>query len=75
MAKEDLKPARAPLVGFNAQSHWPLGIVAHNVRAGSQELVTKFVVVNIPSPYNEIVGQDWLHRMSVVASTCYMPSH
>ena len=29
--KEDLKLARAPLVGFNAQSHWPLGIVAHNV--------------------------------------------
>ena len=27
----DLKLARAPLVGFNAQSHWPLGTVILNV--------------------------------------------
>ncbi|GFS46134.1 hypothetical protein Acr_00g0100320 [Actinidia rufa] len=41
------------------------------VRAGTQELVTEFVVVDIPSPYNAIVGQDWLHGMKSVASTLH----
>ncbi|GFS42555.1 hypothetical protein Acr_00g0080510 [Actinidia rufa] len=33
------------LARFNAQSHWPLGTVTLKVRAGTQELVTEFVVV------------------------------
>ncbi|GFS35059.1 hypothetical protein Acr_00g0037570 [Actinidia rufa] len=69
--QNQLKPARAPLVGFNAQVHWPLGTVSLKIRAGSQELMTEFVVVDIPSPYNAIVGRDWLHRMKGVASTLH----
>ncbi|GFZ01188.1 hypothetical protein Acr_14g0008230 [Actinidia rufa] len=69
--QEQLKPARAPLVGFNAQAHWPLGTVSLKTRAGSQELMTEFVVVDIPSPYNAIVGRDWLHKMKGVASTLH----
>ncbi|GFZ15723.1 hypothetical protein Acr_25g0001320 [Actinidia rufa] len=56
LTQSDIKPARSPLVGFNAQSHWPLGMVTLKVRARTQELVIKFVVVDIPSPYNAIVG-------------------
>ncbi|XP_057493157.1 uncharacterized protein LOC130778645 [Actinidia eriantha] len=67
--QDQLKPSRAPLVGFNAQAHWPLGTMSLKTRAGSQELMTEFVVVDIPSPYNAIVGRDWLHRMKGVAST------
>ena len=62
----ELKPTRALLVGFNAQSHWLLGIVTLKVRVGSQELVTEFVVVDIPKTYNAIVDRDWLHRMKGV---------
>ncbi|GFZ00952.1 hypothetical protein Acr_14g0005870 [Actinidia rufa] len=69
--QEQLKPARAPLVGFNAQAHWPLGTVSLKTRAGSQELMTEFVVVDIPSPYNAIVGRDWLHKIKGVASTLH----
>ncbi|GFS37725.1 hypothetical protein Acr_00g0053660 [Actinidia rufa] len=69
--QDQLKPARAPLVGFNAQAHWPLGTVSLKTRAGSQELMTEFVVVDIPSPYNAIVGRDWLHRMKGVAFTLH----
>ena len=69
--KVALKPARTPLVEFNAQSHWPLGTVTLKVGVGSQELVTEFVVVDIPSPYNAIVGRDWLHRVKEVASTLH----
>ena len=49
LSQLDLKQTRAPLVGFNAQSHWPLGTVTFKVRAGSQELVIEFIVVDIPS--------------------------
>ncbi|GFS32725.1 hypothetical protein Acr_00g0024210 [Actinidia rufa] len=59
----DLKQARAPLVEFNAQSHLPLGTMTFKVRAGFQELMTEFVVIDIPSPYNTIVGRAWLHKM------------
>ncbi|GFZ05420.1 hypothetical protein Acr_17g0009920 [Actinidia rufa] len=38
---------------------------------GSQELMTEVVVVDIPSPYNAIVGRDWLHRMKAVAFTLH----
>ncbi|GFS29078.1 hypothetical protein Acr_00g0005240 [Actinidia rufa] len=71
LPRDQLKPARAPLVGFNAQAHWPLGTVSLKTRAGSQELMTEFVVVDIPSPYNAIVGRDWLHRTKGVASTLH----
>ncbi|GFS32499.1 hypothetical protein Acr_00g0023020 [Actinidia rufa] len=69
--QDQLKPVRAPLVEFNAQAHWPLGTVSLKTRAGFQELMTEFVVVDIPSPYNAIVGRDWLHRMKGVASTLH----
>ncbi|XP_057489426.1 uncharacterized protein LOC130775293 [Actinidia eriantha] len=71
LPQDQLKLARAPLVGFNTQAHWPLGTVSLKTRAGSQELMTEFVVVDIPSPYNAIVGRDWLYRMKGVASTLY----
>ncbi|XP_057506541.1 uncharacterized protein LOC130789742 [Actinidia eriantha] len=63
LPQDKLKPARAALVRFNAQAHWPLGTASLKTRASSQELMTEFVVVDIPSPYNAIVGRDWLHRM------------
>ncbi|GFY96616.1 hypothetical protein Acr_11g0009220 [Actinidia rufa] len=51
--KVALKPARTPLVEFNAQSHWPLGNVTLKVGVDSQELVTEFVVVDIPLPVTQ----------------------
>ena len=39
----DLKLARAPLIGFNARSYWPLGTVTLKVRASFQDLVTRVV--------------------------------
>ncbi|GFS29531.1 hypothetical protein Acr_00g0007120 [Actinidia rufa] len=68
---DQLKIARAPLVEFNAQAHWPLGILSLKTRVDSQKLMTEFVVIDIPSPYNAIMGRDWLHRMKGVASTLH----
>ena len=58
LTKDDLKLAQAPLVRFNAQSHWPLRNVTLNARVGSQALVIEFVLIDIPSPYNAIVVRD-----------------
>ena len=33
--------------------------------------MTESVIVDIPSPYNAIVGRDWLHRMKGVAVTLH----
>ncbi|XP_057501675.1 uncharacterized protein LOC130785510 [Actinidia eriantha] len=55
--------AGALLVGFNAQAHWPLRIVNLKVQVGSQEMETKFVVIDICSLYNAIIGRDWIHMM------------
>ena len=55
LTQSDLKLAQAHLDGFNAQSHWPLGIVPIKVRAGSPKLVIEFIVVDKPFPYNAIV--------------------
>ena len=50
LSQDDLKPTRAPLIGFNTQAHWPLRTVTLKVRAGSQEIETEFVVVDTSSP-------------------------
>ncbi|GFY88849.1 hypothetical protein Acr_06g0007890 [Actinidia rufa] len=71
LAKANLKPARAPLVGLNTQAHRLLRTMILKVRASSQELETEFVVVDIHSLYNAIVGRDWLQKMKVVTSTLY----
>ena len=71
LLKSDLKPSRAPLIGFNAQSYWPSGTATLIVQVGSQELLTEFVVVDISSPYNAIIDQDWLHKIESVDSTLH----
>ncbi|PSS08152.1 Topoisomerase [Actinidia chinensis var. chinensis] len=41
LTQSDLKSPLSPLVGFNAQSYWPLGMVTFKVRAGTQELLVE----------------------------------
>ena len=38
------------------------------IQVDSPKLITRFVIVDIPLPYNAIVGRDWLHMMRGVAS-------
>lgn len=48
---------------------WPIGKVTLNVRAGSIILPTDFLVVDVPSTYNAIIGRRWLHKMKSISST------
>ena len=41
------------------------------VLAGPINLQTEFIVVQASSPYNAIMGRDWLHRMKVIPSTLH----
>ncbi|KAH7862454.1 hypothetical protein Vadar_005027 [Vaccinium darrowii] len=64
-----LQKCLVPLVGFSAQTVWPMGKVTLPVRAGSVVLSTDFLVVDIPSSYNVIIGRTWMHKMRAVSST------
>ena len=66
---EDLHPTEVLLVGFNGAPVWPLGKITLPVRAGSKTMEMDFIVVNVPSPYNAILGRAWIHAMEAVAST------
>ncbi|GFY92612.1 hypothetical protein Acr_08g0010080 [Actinidia rufa] len=67
--------ARNQCAGLNSfsrvqcSSSLALGNRNLKVQVGFQELDIEFVVVDIPFPYNAIVGKDWLHWMKGVAST------
>ena len=69
LSPEHLIEAEVPLVGFNSTPVWPLGHISMPVKAGTRSVDTDFVVVDVPSPYNIILGRTWLHRMEAIAST------
>ncbi|XP_058180085.1 uncharacterized protein LOC131298624 [Rhododendron vialii] len=64
-----LLPAEVPLIGFSGTPVWPLGRITLPVVTGSVTSNLEFVVVDAPSPYNAILGRNWLHSIKVVAST------
>ncbi|XP_058189245.1 uncharacterized protein LOC131306833 [Rhododendron vialii] len=64
-----LQPAEVPLIGFNGAPVWPFSRIFLPVVVGSKTLSVEFIVVNVPSPYNAILGRTWLHCMQAIAST------
>ncbi|KAG5561883.1 hypothetical protein RHGRI_004804 [Rhododendron griersonianum] len=71
LSKDQLSPVDAPLVGFTGIPVYPLGKIVLPVYAGSVQLQVEFIVVSSPSPYNAILGRNWLHGMRAVASTLH----
>ncbi|KAJ8615907.1 hypothetical protein MRB53_035279 [Persea americana] len=66
---EDLQTARTPLVGFSSKPVYPKGRVSLRVQVGGACRQVDFLVVDVPSPYNVIMGRTWLHSMEAVPST------
>ncbi|XP_058198427.1 uncharacterized protein LOC131313949 [Rhododendron vialii] len=64
-----LLPAEVPLIGFSGTPVWPLGRITLPVVLGSVDSNLEFVIVDAPSPYNAILGRNWLHSIKAVAST------
>uniref|UniRef100_A0A2N9GSW4 Uncharacterized protein n=1 Tax=Fagus sylvatica TaxID=28930 RepID=A0A2N9GSW4_FAGSY len=61
----------SPLFGFSGESTTPLGKTTLPVLAGPINLQTEFIVIHGFSPYNAIMGRDWLHRMRAVPLTLH----
>ncbi|XP_058215688.1 uncharacterized protein LOC131326819 [Rhododendron vialii] len=64
-----LLPAEVPLIGFSGTPVWHLGRITLPVVTDSVASNQEFVVVDAPSPYNAILGRNWLHSIKAVAST------
>uniref|UniRef100_A0A2N9GUT9 Uncharacterized protein n=1 Tax=Fagus sylvatica TaxID=28930 RepID=A0A2N9GUT9_FAGSY len=71
LKEADLANFTTPVFGFTGESTIPMGKTTLPVLAGPINLQTEFIVVRGTSPYNAIVGRDWLHRMKAVPSTLH----
>ena len=69
LRQSDLRPTSIPLFGFSGQPVHLKGLVTVQVGAGPIHLDVEFLVVDVSSPYNAIMGRTWTHRMRAVLST------
>ncbi|XP_038715053.1 uncharacterized protein LOC120008749 [Tripterygium wilfordii] len=65
----DLIPVLSHLIGLNATSVWPLGRIRMPVTAGPVMVEVDFLVIDLPSTYNAILGRTWLHMLEAVPSS------
>ena len=66
---EDLQVTRTALIGFSSKPVYPKGKISLRVQIGGASKQVNFLVVDVPSPYNVIMGRTWLHSMEAVLST------
>ena len=71
LGEAELSSFTFPIFGFSREPTLPLGKTILPVLAGPINLQTEFIVVKASSPYNAIMGSDWLHRMRAVPSTLH----
>uniref|UniRef100_A0A2N9INS9 Uncharacterized protein n=1 Tax=Fagus sylvatica TaxID=28930 RepID=A0A2N9INS9_FAGSY len=71
MGEAELSNFASPIFGFSGEPVMPLGKAVLPVLAGPVNLQTEFIIVNASSPYNAIIGRDWLHRMKAIPSTLH----
>jgi hypothetical protein len=71
LREADLASFTSPIFGFSGEPTVQLGKTVLPILAGLINLQTKFIVVKASSPYNIIMGRDWLHRMRAVPSTLH----
>ncbi|KAG5548722.1 hypothetical protein RHGRI_014171 [Rhododendron griersonianum] len=69
--KDQLSLMDAPLVGFTGIPVYQVGKIVLPIFAGSVRLDVEFIVVHSPSPYNAILGHNWMHGMKAIASTLH----
>lgn len=66
---EDLKPTSCVMRGFNGVLVEPMGEVTLPIYVDPVTIQTLFLVVNVSSQYNTIIGRRWLHEMRAVPSS------
>ncbi len=71
LGEAELSSFTSPIFGFSREPVVRLGKVDLPVLAGPVNLQTEFIVEKASSPYNAIMGRDWLHRMRAIPSTLH----
>uniref|UniRef100_A0A2N9HX24 Integrase catalytic domain-containing protein n=1 Tax=Fagus sylvatica TaxID=28930 RepID=A0A2N9HX24_FAGSY len=71
LSETELSNFTTPIFGFSGEPVVPLGKTMLPVLAGPINLQMEFIVVKASSPYNAIMGRDWLHRMKAIPSTLH----
>ena len=69
LGKAELTSFISPIFGFSGEPTVPLGKTVLPVLVGLINLQTEFIVVKVSSPYNAIMGCDWLHKMRAIPFT------
>ncbi|RWW70575.1 hypothetical protein BHE74_00021740 [Ensete ventricosum] len=73
LTAQDLTPLTSTLTGFTCDSIAPLGTVTLLLTIGEEPrtktLMVIFMVVDLPSAYNAIIGRPTLNRLRAVVST------
>nr|XP_009409627.1 PREDICTED: uncharacterized protein LOC103991808 [Musa acuminata subsp. malaccensis] len=83
LARENMKPMCSALTGFTGDSISPLGAITLPLTLGapprSKTMMTTFLVVDLPTAYNAILGRTTLNKVRAVVSTYYQtvkfPTH
>ncbi|XP_064992509.1 uncharacterized protein LOC135629243 [Musa acuminata AAA Group] len=83
LAKESMGPMSSTLTGFTGDSISPMGAITLPLTLGvpprSKTVMTTFLVVDLPTAYNAILGRPTLNKVRAVVSTYYQtikfPTH
>ncbi|KDO37242.1 hypothetical protein CISIN_1g045020mg [Citrus sinensis] len=71
LEQDKIKLFEQPLIGLSGIVTNSDGVITLLVIAKSYSLLTDFLVVKATSPYNVILGRQWIHKMRAVPSTCH----
>ncbi|XP_048491419.1 uncharacterized protein LOC125492746 [Beta vulgaris subsp. vulgaris] len=73
---EHLKPVRYLVIGFTGASVTPEGLVCLPVQIGddveARDVMTEFLVVDVPGAYNAIIGRPFIHDVQGIISTYHL---
>lgn len=58
-----------PLAGFSSRTTYAIRTVVLLVMVTVSIIITNFVVINVITHYNVILGRPWIHRMKAIPST------
>ena len=70
--RRDIVPMAKPILGFGGQEVHPTGTIRLPVRFGDKSrfksLKVDFMIIDVPTAYNVIVGRPTLHRVKAVVA-------
>ncbi|GMN65086.1 hypothetical protein TIFTF001_034145 [Ficus carica] len=67
--QSQIPKATTTLVGFIGESTSIVGKIQLPIFIGGENMLTTFLVMDYPSPYNIILDQPWIHSFKEVPST------